>query len=196
MKLKSIAAISTLLFSFNANAADFSYTYAHIGTTKIDLDIEGTTIDGNSIDLSGAYALNDTFYVKAGIGFSDYEYKVKTENQELGLGAHMSVSNKVDLFGEVAFLRASVEISDYIDESDTGTGITLGARAHATETLEISGGVKRVDVDDIDDFEDTDADNIFFVKADYRITKAVDLELLVAKSNEVTSYGLGARFNF
>jgi len=130
---------------------DFSYTYISLGFGSFDIE----DFDDDSATLYGRASLGflDFLYV-----FLDYENQstdfqnTDTDLFGVGVGAHLDLSNRVDLIGELSWLTADVE-SDLanLDDSNDGWEGFAGARFLALPVkdggLELNGGFRWIELE-------------------------------------------------
>jgi|GEM_PF-2347633 len=128
---------------------EFGYTWIEAGATRLDLD----TIDDDADTYYGEVSLDlfNLIYV-----FGNYE-NVSTDfdnadsaNIALGVGAHLDVLDRLDLFGDIAWLYSDFE-GDTFNGSESGTHVRAGARwlpwQFGTGGLELAGNALWVSID-------------------------------------------------
>jgi hypothetical protein len=192
-----LASLAALGFAGPALATEgFSYSFVELGWVNqefddLDVDADGPGVRA-SIELTPAFHLFGTY--------SDQDFDlgagndVNGESLAVGAGYAWSLNPKVDLVGNIAYLRAEldVQITGFGGGSveDDGLGVAGYVRARPVEQLELTGGLNYVDLDDTGD------DTYFTVGARFFFTKMFAVGLDVSLNSDTTAYVLGGRFNF
>lgn len=151
---------------FAATASELSYTYVEGGWTQFHINdnlLEDPSADGGY--LRGSFAIAPQVHVFGGYSAVSKSYslssarlKMELAQPELGIGYHMTLSDRVDFTTDIALVRLSLEekISGmpgyngtYKDHSNAGRA-TLGVRGKPSARTEawLKGGV--MDGSDID----------------------------------------------
>lgn len=186
-----------------------SYTFADLGygLTKYDSDVGDIEADGFGV--SGSFLLPSSvmsmvmlpqlassLYVTAGYGMSETERlnntTIELTDYRLGLGYRLPLSSVLDVNAELDFVRQEQDRS-FVDSSfqDEDSGFRFGAlgRYSLMPQIEIAGGVRYVDVEE-------DTSTLFQLGGLYHIARGFSAVLNASNSDDATTYGLGARYNF
>lgn len=192
-----LASLAALGFAGPALATDgFSYTFIEAGWVNQELDDFDVDADGPgiraSVELTPAFHLFGTY--------SDLDFDVGAggdvsgESLSLGAGYAWSLNDKVDLVGNLAWLRQEVDVnlSGFGSGSaeDDGFGVSGYVRARPIEQLELTGGLSFVDFDEGGD------DTFFTVGARFFFTKMFAIGADISLNSDTTTYMLGGRVNF
>jgi hypothetical protein len=153
------------------------------GAIKLDDENE----NGVGLGVGGTVELGSVVYLGASAAemkFDDFDQSNKT----LGIGVHVSPSDKTDLYAE--FYGLNIEVStEYGSYDESGRGLTLGLRHMATDKLEMNFGVDHTDI-----FEEIDMTP--FIGAHYHFRDNVSLGFVFEKPDEATAYTMALRIYF
>ena len=128
-----------------------SYTYVELGAARFDVDDFDDEVD--IYYLRGSLGLFELFYVFGEYQNQELDFEdTRTDQIQLGVGAHFGASPKLDLYAEVGWLYSDIESDlDDLDESDNGYEVMVGARWMVLPWdrggLELNGGVGYIDLD-------------------------------------------------
>ena len=184
--LLSLALLAALPFS--ANAADINYNYVEADYASSHLS--GTTADG--YNFKGSAAFGDHWYGNFSYGQVN-KSNIDTDlvvdsvplnadfdlsNTIVSLGYHLPVSDNVDFFTELGYVRTAlgIDISGYGDLSDSGNGYRVagGVRAMLGDRFEGSFNLNYQDVGDAGDGVGAGVGGIFHVNDTWGITANYD----------------------
>lgn len=174
----------------------FSYSFVELGWVNQDFDDFDVEADGPG--LRASFELTPAFHLFGSYTDQDFDFgagsDVNGESMSLGAGYAWSLSPKVDIVGNAAYLRneMDVQINGFGSGSskDDGVGLAGYVRARPIERLELTGGLNYVD------FDETGDDTYFTAGARYFFTNMFALGLDVSLNSDTTAYILGGRFNF
>lgn len=150
----------------------FSYTFVEIGTNFYDPDFDSSVDDDDVDSYYGKASLNlfKFFYLFAGYENQNFEFEdTDADLIRLGVGGHVSVTPKLDLQADIAWLYA--DIASDLDELDDTNGYEVrgGARwmpfAWSGGGVELNGGLTYQGID----YEITDDDGLFGWDAGVRV---------------------------
>lgn len=138
-RLIAVFAVLGLAFvSQSALAKGPSYTYAEIGYTHFDAD----QYDGNGAEVNISFGATEHFFASLGysrlfIDASAVSGDIDADRFNIGIGAHMPVTDNIDVLGVVSYL--DVEYSGAIPtESDEGYLVELGVRGMVSKKVELN----------------------------------------------------------
>lgn len=106
----------------------------------------------------------------------------------LGLGYRYALSNKTDLYGIASYEDVEVSGSG-ASESEDGYGLTAGARSMVMDNIELRGAVKYIDTD-------SGSDTSLPIGGDYFFSPAFAVGISYETSDDLSTFGLNARYNF
>lgn len=181
MKRSALALAALLALPLASQAADLSYSYLEADYVHVDPDNFGN-LDGYA--LRGSGAINENFNVIAGwtkinqdAPFSD------TKAWYLGLGYHVPVSDKTDLFAEAAYNKETTFDRD-------GGSARVGVRSALTANLEGSAFVAYQKLDH------TEANRAIGVSGQYKFTPTFGINAEAAFGNNDNTILVGPRLSF
>jgi hypothetical protein len=188
------------LLSLSAGAAfadDFSYNNLEVGyaRTEITPDRDLAPLRGNGFSLAASTEIGSNMFGYTSFTSSDYDFGLTTNWFTTGLGFHWPLSSTVELISGASFERAALKITDLATESERGYGLNAGLRAWASDRLELTGGVKYVDLGKgidgkrIDDFTVSGGGRYYF-------TPAFAAGLDVSNNDDGTAFGIVLRYDF
>lgn len=194
--LKNIFAVAALVSALNVQAADLSYSHFDVGFGKIEVDNGSVDYDGDALGLGLSVAAGEMFYLTAEFVGADFDPD-EQKTTSFGLGAHAPLSDNTDVYAEVSYVRADVEVN-YIAVNgnagkwsldDNGVGYLLGLRSMLTEKFELGGGISRVDVFD-------SAENSYFINGHYYFTETFGVGTEYSTADDTNAYSISLRVNF
>jgi hypothetical protein len=187
------AAIALVGLVGSANAGKLSYSYAEGGFGVVDVD----SIDsGDGYFLGGSLGIGETWLAFAEYDMASFDesgVSADVDDFSIGFGAHFPMTDKVDFVGKLAYVDESVSIDTPIgnaDASDSGYKLSAGIRGQAMERLEFAGALEYVD------FGDGGDDTGFALAGQYAFTDMFSLGARTRFTDDVTEYGIYARFTF
>ena len=191
-----------------ASAAPLSYTFVEGGYSKVHVDANDLdSAEADGAYLRGSYDLGGGIYALASVArVSDsedlgggYRLDVDLTGQELGLGYHQSMSDRVDFIAELAWVREKIDAEipgvDSVSDQATGGRGAVGLRGAFTENLE---GLLKANYYDGNDFDGTWTAT---VGAEYRFTPTWGVSAEVEHGDLIddestTRYTIGVRASF
>lgn len=191
--LKNILGASLFVLAAPALAGDLSYNFVEVGYQKVDLDedpLPGVSVDGDGYGIGGAFEVGESWFITAGYSKVEFDFNIDLDQLGLGVGYHVDVSPNADFFATLSYVRAEASVSGFESVDEDGFGATIGIRGMVGEKVELSGSIGYVDLGDGGD------GTSFGVAALYNVTDAIALGLNIETDDDVTGYGIGARFYF
>lgn len=187
--LGSIAALS---LAGPALAADFSYSYVELGWVNSELD--DLDVDGDGFAIRGSFGFTRNLHAFAAYSDQDFDFDVKGETLELGLGYAWPLTGNLDLVGRVSYLRTEAEVDlpvfGSLSVEDDGFGVGALLRGRIAERLELAGGFDYVNFDDGGD------DVAASLGALYYFTRIFAAGANVQLTDDGTAWTIGACFDF
>ncbi|HEX6928854.1 MAG TPA: outer membrane beta-barrel protein [Gammaproteobacteria bacterium] len=165
--------------SMSFDDSNLSYTYAEFGYT--DRDFDGPSADG--FDLNASYEVTDLIFVFG--GYTDLSGDGDSSTLELGAGAAIGFTDKLDGYAKLAYLSNDAGVVD-----DTGFGLEFGVRSMVAKNIEVFGDLQYVDI-----YNDTDT--AFEIGGRYWHQSNLGFSLAYI-DGDLTGSGitLAARYNF
>lgn len=159
---KAALALAFTLLGSSAQASNFSYTFleGNIGSTEFD---ESVTIGNETYDGllflggTGSYQSEEGVTLEAsfrrGVNEGDNS-EINTTEVSVAGGYPFAVTDSIDIYPQIGFLRSSAEVcfrGTCADTSDSGGLAALKTRAWLTrDRLEIGARIARTTLDDAD----------------------------------------------
>lgn len=208
-KLSILAATLAILIPMAANADAPSYNLVYAGYAK-------GSVDGYSGGKGYAFGGSDEFYPNWYFAF-DYNHNSYdggyqtggffTADYTISLGAHMSLTDSMDLFGQVSYandhwkqgpstnLFPGFTVST--SETKSGYDLRLGIRAMVSDNWELDAYLGHNDVGLLS-HDHNNSENVGSVGAVYNITDQLAMGLNYARSSQASSslWMLTARWYF
>lgn len=174
-----------------AQADELSYSYVDAGYVQADIDDFDDELDGPFV--RGSVALGANAFVFGGYRELSTEiagFDIDTEELTIGVGAHFPASDRVDFTGRVGYVDVALDGPFGIDADDDGFQLAAGLRGFATDRIELEAEIVYTDLDESGD------DTSFRASGRYAFTDLFSAGLELGSSDDVTEYGLYARFTF
>ena len=183
----------TLLFVLSPAMADgLSYNYLQLGYQRADLDgdFAGISIDGDGYGVGGSLEVGENWFIGVGYNALDFDFGVDLEQLSVGAGYHFGLSDRSDFYATLAYIRAELSASGFGSIDEDGYGVTIGIRGMLSDNVELQGSIAYTDLGDGAD------GTAFGAGALYNFTETFALGFEVSADDDVTVYGIGARFYF
>lgn len=183
MLLRRYVLASALALSAGvASAAPFSYDYVEGGYGEVDR--------GDSLFLGGSAALDKNLYVLGSVYALDFPGDANGMYVEGGLGYHVPLAAKADLFVNGQLLYANLNHVGN-DDDDLGGIARVGVRVMPVDKLELEGSVALSSNDFlVDDGIGVSASARYYI--DPRISAAIGY----SADTELDGFFLNARYDF
>jgi hypothetical protein len=137
---------SACLLAPGAAFAQMSYTFVEGSLVDIELDGPGN-VDGDGIEIAGAYEIDDRFFVLGRWQDQDLDLGIDGRLIELGAGLHYALNETVDFVATLTYFDAELDAGN-LSADDDGLGISGGVRAQLAPEWEVEAGLKLVDTND------------------------------------------------
>lgn len=190
--LKRFLSIVVLLSVSPAFAGDLSYNFVEIGYQKAEFDDDfgGSSVDGDGYGISGSFEVGDSWFITASYGTLDFDFGVDLDQLSVGGGFYMNLSERVDFFAVVSYIRAEVSASGFGSADEDGYGVAVGMRGLVTDKVEVSGSISYADLG-------SGADGTAIgVEGLYSFTDNFALGLGIQTDDDITMYGVNGRLYF
>jgi hypothetical protein len=178
----------------SAQADDLSYSYAEGGFGIVDVDAFSEDGDGYFVGGSLGFGTNWLGFVEYSVSsFDEGGAEADVDEIQLGFGGHFPMSDDVDFIGKLAYVDQSIDVSvpgfGSVSDSENGYMLSAGVRGTAMGRLDLTGEIQYVDVGESDDTG-------LALRGLYEFTDMFSLGARVGMSDDVTEYGVFARFTF
>jgi len=182
-----------LVFALSpALAGDLSYSFIELGYQKADIDagLAGIDVDGDGYGIRGSFEVGENWFIPVSYSALSFDLGVDLDQLSAGVGYHGELSSGTDFFATLSYLRAEVSASGFGSADESGYGATIGVRGMLTDAVELSGSIGYSDLGDGAD------GTAFGASALYSFTDNFALGFNLGFEEDVTIYGVGARFYF
>ncbi|MEO8314744.1 MAG: hypothetical protein ABI645_08120 [Pseudomonadota bacterium] len=178
----ALGAVLALGLVGSALAADgFSYNNLELSYSSYNPKGPGGNVDG--FGLSGSYGFNENISVFG--GYKDLEAGTSLLN--LGLGFNWALSSNLDLTSGLSYESVS-----NVGPDPSGYGLAVGLRGRVGESLELTGGVKYIDLN-----KGSSGQTTFGVGARYYFTPAFAVGADVWDNDDAgKSWTIALRYDF
>ena len=189
---RKLLGLALVLALSPAMADGLSYNFIQLGYQKADLDddLAGISVDGDGYGISGSFEVGENFFIGAGYSALDFDFGVDLDQLSIGGGYHMSLSDRSDFYATLSYIRAEASVSGFGSVDDDGYGVSVGIRGLLSDNVELNGSIAYSDLGDGAD------GTAFGAGALYSFTENFALGFDVSVDDDVTMYGVGARFYF
>jgi hypothetical protein len=188
--LSALASLASLALAGPAMAGSLSYSYLEgglFGDSIDDPDGNADDLKGGGLGLNASWTINRALYGFVNLNGADYEYRNAPSDVDdfsagrlgLGLGIHVPLGGKVDLFAGLSLQRLRLE-NDYYDTTlnEQGHGFDLGLRGLIGERLQWTVAMHHVD------FGRDNEDKSWSTGFRYYFTRTFAMGLDVASTDE------------
>jgi len=181
MKRSALFLASLLALPLVSQAADLSYSWVEADYVHVNPDHFDNT-DG--VGIRGSGAINENFNVIAGWSKLNNDAPfTDSKTWYLGLGYHMPIADKTDLFTEIAYAKeTSFDIS--------GSNARVGVRSALTPRFEGSAWLG------YSKFQHTDSNVALGVSGQYKFTPTFGVVAEASIGNNDKSFLIGPRLSF
>jgi len=186
MKRAALLAILALGVAGTANA-EFNYNFVQVSYGQVDFD--DLDVDGDSLGLSGSFALTNEFHLFAGAEFADLDFGVDATAWAAGFGYNTAITPVVDVVAQLSFQSVDVD-TPFGSADDTGFGLSVGLRYALTQMVELNAGINYVDLDDSGDTTGRATAALF------NVTDKVTLGIAANFDDDADSIGVLGRLYF
>ena len=108
----------------------------------------------------------------------------------VGGGFYMDLSDRADFYAALSYIQAEISAPGLGSADEDGYGVAVGVRGMVTDKVELNGSLSYSDLGD-------GADGTSFgAGALYSFTETFALGVALETDDDVTVYGIGARFYF
>jgi hypothetical protein len=183
--MKKLLATVLVLFAVPVFAADLNYNYLQAGYQRFDFDGVSEEFDGYGI--GGSFGIGDSWFIDASYGTVDVGTGIDFDTISAGFGYHVGISDNVDFYGSLSWVRADVSISGLGSGSEDGYGATIGLRGMVGTSVELTGNVSYVDLGDGADDTTVGAGLL------YSFTDNFAVGIFIDANDDATAYGGGIR---
>jgi len=188
--LKRILALTLLLLGAQAMADDLGYSYIEGGYQRIDVDTGAGfgNVDGDGIGIGFSFDVADNWYILGAYGRASLDFGVDFDETELGVGYHAPLADRLDIFATVSYLRAEFSDTVFGSFDDDGYGIAVGMRGLVADRFDLTGSIG------YSDFGGGSDGTAFSAAGLYNFTDNFAAGIVLAFDEDVTTYGIGARY--
>ena len=188
---RTLLALALGVVSINAFAAAPSWDYVQAGYVSTDFDDADIDFKPSGFSLSGAKLLGENVFVTGTYSQQSddiFGVDIDLDMASLGLGYRYGLTQNTDFFGVVSY--ENIEISGAGEsEDDNGYGLTAGVRSIVTDSVELRGAIRYLDIAD-------DGDTFFVAGADYFFSPQFAIGVSYETSSDLSFFNVNARYNF
>lgn len=184
--ISQLLALSVFGLASAAHADTLSYTYVDAGVLSTELD-DGD-LDGEGPFVRGSLSVHQNAFLFAEVSDIGYDNNVDGFTWAVGGGGRVALNSQFDLVGKLGYVRVDFDVPGG-DFSDSGYLVSALVRAFVVDKLELEGGVRHVNMDDLDSDTALVAEGRYFFTP--RIAGGVHLQ-----AGDNTAFGIHARFTF
>ena len=188
--VSAVAALGAMLPLASQAADDLSYSY--LDPAYITTDIDGFDDNVDGFALRGALEVTDQFFGWA--GYTTQSTEVFGEDLDyttlsIGGGYAWPLSPTADIYGRLGYITEEVEYAGF-NADDDGFLLGAGLRGRVAQEFELEGGVNYIDLSDSGD------DTSLYAAGRWYFTPSFAAGLEAELGDDVTTYGIGVRWNF
>ncbi len=144
MKIRTGIAVLSL-FPIAGLTDGFNYTFVEGGFVSSEIDVGGTDVNGDGLELAGSYAFNEQIHFIAGYVDQDFDFGIDTTTISFGAGINHVLKEDWDFVGQLSYVSQDVDTGGG-NADDSGLGLMGGVRGRVRPNVEIDAGVNYIDV--------------------------------------------------
>ena len=186
--MKKLLGMVLVLFAVPAFAADLNYNYVEFGYQRVDVD--GASEDADGFGIAGSFEVGENWFVAASYAQAEWEeagFDLDYDTLSVGLGYHVGISDNVDFYGSLSWLRVDASIGGLGSADEDGYGATIGLRGMVGDNVELSGHLGYADLGDGADGTTVGAGLM------YNVSDNIAVGVFVEVDDDTTGYGAGIR---
>ncbi len=190
---RKILGLTLFVFAAPALAGDLSYNYFQLGYRWVELDedpVPGVSVDGDGFKLDGAFEVGESWFITAEYSTVEFDFGIDFDQLGVGVGYHVDMSPNADFFATLSYVSAEVSASGFGSVDEDGFGAEIGVRGMVSDKVELAGSLGYVD------FGNGGDGTTLSATALYSFTDAFALGFTIETDDDITGYGLDARFYF
>lgn len=187
LSLLAALAVSASL-STAAQAGEFDYNYIDAGFSRTELDVAGEELTGRGYNFAASFDLADHWHLHGALNHSSFDYNLKTNENEIGLGYSRGIAHGLDLTAALSYVSAEISNTAIGALNADGYIAGMGLRAMAGEKVELFANADYVDLGK------NETEMVYLAGAGVRVTDRVQLRLALRESDEGARWGLTWRF--
>jgi hypothetical protein len=150
MMVRKLFVVGALL-PIAAFAQEFDYTFVEVSYMDTELDAGPGDIAGDGLGVSASLSLTDDVFLFGGYDTQDFGFGIDASTYDFGAGMRWGLNPQVDIVGDLAWVHTQVD-TGFASADDDGLGLGLGLRGRMSDSIELQGGLRYVDLDDSDTF--------------------------------------------
>lgn len=185
--MRVITTILLLAISGPLLAQGISYNYVQGNYARTELDAGPEDVDGDGFGLYGSVEVGDMWHAFANFTQSELDFDVEYDQTWIGGGLHTPLAPTVDLYLNLAYVNVEADgVAGSFD--DDGLGTALGVRMMLLPNVELAGAISYTDLGDSGSDTAIEADGWYYLTRNFALGGGVAL------GDDVTRYGIGARY--
>ena len=102
MKIRTGIAVLSL-FPIAGLTDGFNYTFVEGGFVSSEIDVGGTDVNGDGLELAGSYAFNEQIHFIAGYVDQDFDFGIDTTTISFGAGINHVLNEDWDFVGQLSY---------------------------------------------------------------------------------------------
>jgi hypothetical protein len=184
-------AAAMLALPLAAQAGD-KISYNYVDAAYLVVDVDGFSKDADGFALRGSFELTENFFLFA--SYADLGVKVSGFNVDetdygVGAGYAWSLSDKMDLYGKLAWVRAEGDAMGFSVDED-GYSVGVGLRWFVLDPLELEGAITYADLGDFGDSTTVGLAGRWYFNDSFALGAEIGV------NDDATTYGVGVRFQW
>ncbi len=144
MKIRTGIAVLSL-FPIAGLADGFEYTFVEGGFVSSEIDVGGSDVGGDGIEIAGSYAFNEQIHFIAEYVDQSFDFGIDTTTISLGAGINRVLNEDWDFVGQLAYVSFDMDTAGG-SADDGGLGLMGGVRGRVRPNIEVDAGINYTDV--------------------------------------------------
>jgi hypothetical protein len=180
---------SACLLAPAAAFAEMNYSVVEGSLVDVELDGPGN-VDGDGIEIAGAYELDDRFFVLGRYQDLDLDFDIDGRFIELGAGLHHPLNDTVDFVATLTYFDSELDGPGNGSADDDGLGVSGGIRAELSPEWQVDASVKLVDTDS------SGTDSAFAFGGRYYLKQNMAVSAAAEFGDDADTIKIGFRYEF
>lgn len=188
--MKGLILLACAACSLSPGLALAEMRYSFVEGNIVDVELDGPgNIDGDGLELSGAYSFDERFFALGRWQDQDLDFGLDGRLLELGAGLHHTLGERIDFVATLTYLDFEVDARTR-SANDDGLAVGAGIRARVAQQVEVDAGLKLIDSDNAGTDSAITLGGRYYVRDNMAFTATADL------GDNADTLKIGFRFEF
>ena len=187
--MRAITCILLLAAGGPLLAQELNYNYIQGIYSRTEVDAGPEDVDGDGYGLYGSIEVGDMWHAFANFTRADLDRGSDYDQVWIGGGLHTTLAPNMSLYLNLAYINVDASgAAGSLD--DDGLGTALGLRVFVLPQVEVSGAISYADLGDAGDSTSIEGEAWYYLTREFALGGGIGF------GDDVTRYGIGARYFF